>query len=172
MRTRRPFSPDEVDRIVVHGSRATVEHVGWPYVADGITAAQLNLPFCVATLICAGDVFVDQFDDAQIVDPARLALAGRVRVVEDPAITARGALYRHMVQVELFLKGGTSLMAIVEAPRGSERQFASDTEVVDKYKTLAQKVLSPAKVAALRDAVLGMETLPDARRIPTLLSAI
>ncbi len=106
MRARRPFSPADVDRIVVHGSRATVEHAGWPYVPDGITAAQLNLPFCVATLLYAGEVFVDQFDAAQVVDPARLALAERVRVVEDPAITARGAASRHMVHVELFLNGG------------------------------------------------------------------
>jgi 2-methylcitrate dehydratase PrpD len=161
--------PADVDRIVVHGSRATVEHVGWPYVADGITAAQLNLPFCVATLICAGEVFVNQFDGTQVVDPARVALAERVRVVEDPAITARGAACRHMVQVELLLKDGTTLTEIVEAPRGSERRFASDAEVVGKYETLARKALSPAKVAALRDAVLAMDTLPDARQILDLL---
>lgn len=45
MRARRPFSADEVDRVVVHGSEATVEHVGWKYRPDGVTAAQLNLPF-------------------------------------------------------------------------------------------------------------------------------
>jgi 2-methylcitrate dehydratase PrpD len=71
MQGRRPFSPDEVDRILVHGSRATVEHVGWRYVPEGITAAQLNLPFCVATLLCEGDVFVDQFDAKAAVDPRR-----------------------------------------------------------------------------------------------------
>ena len=170
MQAKHPFSPDDVDRIVVHGSRATVDHVGWPYVPDGITAAQLNLPFCVATLICAGEVFVDQFDDTQVVDPARVALAARVHVVEDPAITARGAACRHMVKVELFLKDGTTLSETVEAPRGSERQFASEAEVVDKYETLAQKVLPPARVAALRDAVLALEKLPDARQILILLS--
>jgi aconitate decarboxylase len=172
MQARHPFSPPDVDRIVVHGSRATVEHVGWPYVPDGITAAQLNLPFCVATLICAGEVFVDQFDSTQIVDPARVALAARVRVVEDPAITARGAAYRHMVRVELLLKDGTALTEIVEAPRGSERQFASDADVVGKYETLAQKALSPSRAAALRDAVLAMDTLPDARQLLALLSPI
>jgi 2-methylcitrate dehydratase PrpD len=170
MRARRPFAPDDVDRVVVHGSRATVEHAGWPYVPDGITAAQLNLPFCAATLICAGEVFVDQFDGTQVVEPARVALAGRVCVVEDPAITARGAAYRHMVQVELFLKDGATLTETVETARGSERRFASDTEVVAKYETLAHKVLSPARAAALRDAVLGMDTLSDARQIPALLS--
>jgi aconitate decarboxylase len=139
-------------------------------VPDGITAAQLNLPFCVATLVCAGGVFVDQFDAAQVVDPARVALARRVRVVEDPAITARGAAYRHMVQVELLLKDGTTLTETVEAPRGSERRFASDAEIVGKFETLARKVLSPDKVAALRDAVLGMDRLPEARQILALLS--
>ncbi len=47
--------------IVVHGSQVTVDHVGWPYRPEGLTAAQLNLPFCVATLLLEGDVFVDQF---------------------------------------------------------------------------------------------------------------
>jgi hypothetical protein len=58
----------------------------------------------------------------------------------------------------------------VEAPRGSERRFASDAEIVDKYETLAKKILSPAKVAALRDAVLGMDMLPDPRQVLALLS--
>ena len=58
---RRPFTPAEVDKIVVHGSQVTVDHVGWPYRPEGLTSAQLNLPFCVATLLIEGDVFVDQF---------------------------------------------------------------------------------------------------------------
>src|ERR1700682_1790611 len=27
---RRPFTLDEIERIVVHGSQVTVDHVGWP----------------------------------------------------------------------------------------------------------------------------------------------
>ena len=98
-----------------------------------------------------------------------MALAARVRVEEDPAITARGAAYRHMVRVELRLKDGTMLADTVEAPRGSERQFASDAEVVGKYETLARKVLSPSRVAALRDAVLDLERLADARQLLAVL---
>ena len=43
-------------KIVVHGSQVTVDHVGWPYRPEGLTSAQLNLPFCVATLLLEGDV--------------------------------------------------------------------------------------------------------------------
>ena len=58
---RRPFTTDEFDKIVVHGSRVTVDHVGWPYKPEGLTSAQLNLPYCVATLLIEGDCFVEQF---------------------------------------------------------------------------------------------------------------
>ena len=54
IRARRPFALDELDKIVVHGSQVTVDHVGWPYRPDSMTTAQLNLPFCVATLLDRG----------------------------------------------------------------------------------------------------------------------
>src|SRR5258705_213896 len=61
IRKRRPFTLSELGRIVVHGSRVTADHVGWPYKPEGLTSAQLNLPYCVATLLLEGDVFVGQF---------------------------------------------------------------------------------------------------------------
>ncbi|MBO0752480.1 MAG: MmgE/PrpD family protein, partial [Bradyrhizobiaceae bacterium] len=88
---RRPFAGQDITRITVYGSQATVDHVGWPYRPQGLTSAQMNLPFCVATLVTEGDAFVDQFDEAAVTDPRRMALAGKVKVVHDPAITARGA---------------------------------------------------------------------------------
>src|SRR5205809_4136178 len=66
IRRRHPFALDELDGIVVHGSQVTVDHVGWPYRPQGLTSAQLNLPYCVATLLLEGDVFVDQFTEAAV----------------------------------------------------------------------------------------------------------
>ena len=40
-----------------------------PIKPEGMTSAQLNLPFCVATLLLEGDVFVDQFRDDMVADP-------------------------------------------------------------------------------------------------------
>jgi hypothetical protein len=57
---RRPFTI-ELDKIVVRGSQVTVDHVGWPCKPEGLTSAQLNLPFCIATLLLEGDAFLDQF---------------------------------------------------------------------------------------------------------------
>ena len=169
MRARRPFAAADVDHIVVYSSQVTVEHVGWKYIPEGITSAQLNLPFCVATLLIAGDVFVDQFDDKQIVDPARMAFAEKVTVLEDPDITKRGAKYRQMVRVELFLKDGTVLKETVEAPRGSEERFASKDDVVEKFEKLAGHVVPAKQVASIRDAVLNLEKMPDSTKLAHLL---
>ncbi len=99
MQGRHPFGPGDVERIVVHGSQVTMDHVGWKYRPEGLTSAQLNLPFCVATLLIEGDCFVDQFSETIVADKARMALAEHVQVCHDAAITARGSKFRHMVRV-------------------------------------------------------------------------
>jgi 2-methylcitrate dehydratase PrpD len=170
MRDGHPFGADDVDRIVVHASQVTVEHAGWKYRPEGLTSAQLNLAYCVATLLLEGDVFVDQFSEEMVADPARMALAEKVEVLEDPEITAKGRAYRHLVRVELYLRDGTRLEETVEAQRGSEKRFASEADIVDKYEKLARHALPESQVHMLRDAVLGLEEIDDAGRIARLLT--
>src|SRR5215216_1312788 len=126
MQKRRPFTLDELDRIVVHGSQVTADHVGWPYKPEGLTAAQLNMPFCVATLMLEGDVFVSQFIEKAVHDRARIELSRKVEVVHDPAITALGSKFRHKVRVDIHLRNGFLMSETREAPRGSEHSFDFD----------------------------------------------
>jgi len=170
IQAKRPFSVEEIDHIVVHASQVTADHVGWKYRPEGVTAAQLNLPFCVATLLLEGDVFVDQFHEAIVANPARMALAERVNVVADPEITAKGSKFRHLVRVEILLRDGTVLEQTVEAPRGSERRFATEEQVVGKFQKLAASVLPASQVASIRDAVLNLEKLPVVATLARLLA--
>jgi len=171
IQARRPFSIEELKKIVVYGSQVTVDHVGWAYRPEGLTSAQLNLPFCVATLLLEGDVFVDQFKEDCVHNAERIALSRRVECIEDPAITALGSRYRHKVRVQVHLTDGTSYEETVEAPRGSEKSFASEADIVDKFMKLAVKTISREQAKALADAVLHMEDLPDARSLINLLAA-
>jgi 2-methylcitrate dehydratase PrpD len=172
LRAERPFGADDIERIVVHAARVTVDHAGWPYRPEGLTAAQLNLSYCVATLLLEDDVFVDQFTEPAVSDARRMALATRVEVREDPAITARGSRFRHTVRVEVHLRGGTRLDATVEAARGSEQHFAGEEEIVEKFTKLASHTLSPRRVEALRDAVLDLPRIGDATMLARLLGQV
>ena len=170
MQEEHSFGANDVEKIVVHCTQATAVHVGWKYKPEGMTSAQLNLPYCVATLLLDGDVFVDQFSDAKVADPARMALAEKVDVREDPAYTAQGSKSRHLVRVEVHLKGGKKMERIVAAGRGNEHNFASEADVVAKFEKLAVHALPKAQVGELRDAMLSIEKLADAGRIGELLA--
>jgi aconitate decarboxylase len=170
MQARHPFGPSDVERIVVHGSQVTMDHVGWKYRPEGLTSAQLNLPFCVATLLIEGDCFVDQFSDAIVADAARMALAEKVEVQHDAGITARGSKFRHMVRVEVHLKDGTRMEQTVEAPRGSETSFASEADIVQKFKKLATHTVSDVKADAVVNLVLGADKLARADEIAAALA--
>jgi aconitate decarboxylase len=169
IRARRPFKLGEIEAIVVHGSQVTVDHVGWPYRPEGLTSAQLNLPFCLATLLIEGDVFVDEFKSDCVTDPARIELSRKVKVVHDPAITALGAGFRHKTRVEVHLRDGTVEREGRDAPRGSEQSFASADDIIVKFRKLARASMADAQQDALIAAVLGLEKLADSRELIALL---
>ena len=170
LQSEHRFGPEDVDRIEVHGSQVTADHVGWKYEPRGLTAAQLNLPFCVATLLLEGDCFVDQFNEACVTDERRIALSERVEVRADPAITARGAKFRHTVRVQVQLKDGRRLERGADTPRGGDANFAPAADIVDKFEKLAAHALPKNRVAELRDAILGLEKLEDAAELAALMS--
>jgi aconitate decarboxylase len=171
MQKKTPFGADDIASIVVHGSQVTVEHVGWPYQPQGLVSAQLNLPFCVATLLLEGDVFVDQFTDDVVDDKRRIELSEKISVVHDPSITARGSNYRHMVRVEVRLNNGVKLEQTVEAPRGSENSFASEADIVQKFRKLATHVIGDAKADSIVNLVLDAEKLDRSEQIARALAS-
>ncbi|MGN6748345.1 MAG: MmgE/PrpD family protein [Xanthobacteraceae bacterium] len=169
IRNRHSFTAADIDRIIVHASQVTVDHAGWAYRPEGLTAAQLNLPFCAATLILTGDAFVDQFTADCVNDHARIELSRKVQVIHDPAITALGAAHRHRVRVEVHLRDGAVEHEARDAPRGSEQDFASDAQIIDKFRKLTRATLAEQQQNALIETVLRLEQLPDSRALIALL---
>ena len=169
IRKRHPFTAAEIERIVVHASQVTVDHAGWSYRPEGLTAAQLNLPFCAATLILTGDAFVDQFTSDCVNDRSRIELSRKVEVVHDPAITALGAAHRHQVRVAAHFRDGAVERESRDAPRGSEQNFASEAQIIDKFCKLTRATLKEQQQNALIEAVLRLEQLPDCRGMIDLL---
>ena len=170
LQARHPFGAEDVARILVRGSRVTMDHVGWPYIPQGMTSAQLNLPYCVATLLLDGDVFVDQFTEEKVADPDRMRIAAKVQVAEDPEITALGSSHRHMVHVTVELKDGTRMDETVVAPRGSEVSFATAEDVIAKFSKLASRRLPEARVEQIADQVMHAERMPSAAALVRLLN--
>jgi aconitate decarboxylase len=169
LRGERPFTAEEVEKVVVHVSEVAKEHCGWEYRPQGVTSAQLNMSYCVATMLLEGEVFVDQFSEKMVADPARLALLKKVDVRHDPDITARGRAYRHMVRVEVHLKNGSVLKKTMEKKLGSDT-FPAAGRVIAKFETLARHALPQPQVQEVLDAVMNLDKLADAAALARLLT--
>jgi len=87
------FGPDDVDKIVVHGSQATSNTpAGNTGRRDARGAAQSF--YCVATLLLEGDVFVDQFSTTSCPIPNAWR-SPKDRGCARTRITALGSKFRH-----------------------------------------------------------------------------
>ena len=170
IKSRRPFVTDEITQITVWGSQVTIDHVGWPYEPQGLTSAQLNLPFCIATLLLEGDVSPSQFDATCITDEKRINLSRKVRCIHDPEITARGSKLRHMVHVEILFFDGTSEKQTREFQRGSELDFADDDTVIKKFKSLTNEKITAEQQDRIIDSTLSIERLKNVKPFINLIT--
>jgi len=172
MQQERHFGAADVKKMIVNGSQVTMDHVGWTYCSQGLTSAQLNLPYCVATWLLEGDCFVDQFTEAMVADLQRMLLAEKVEVRHDAEITARGLKLRHMVRVERELNDGTRMSRVVEAGRGNEKNFASEADVVEKFHKLAAWAIPKVQAEQVVGWFMTIEKCSDASELPRLLTPL
>jgi len=169
LRERRPFASEEVRGVTVRCTRATLEHVGWRYQPSSMTAAQMNLSFGIAAMIEHGDAFVDQYTEENIRSPRLLDLAQRVSVVNEPAFDALGPRHRHHVELTVeFLDGSRETETVIAALGSPARPLPND-RIADKFDRLARAVLGPEQAEALKERVLHLEEIEDARTLGHLL---
>lgn len=113
--------------------------------------ADHSLPYCTAVALLDGDVTLDSFSPQRLSDPVVLDLTSRIRVLRDPELTKR---YPHGIPNRLVatLADGRQMTAENEFPRGHDQNPMTDGEVMEKFRKLANGVLS----AAAQDRVLNL----------------
>ncbi len=119
-------------------------------------AAKFSLPFALATTLINGAATVQAFRDGARTDAAILALAGRVEVREDPALTAQLPGLRP-ARVAVTLADGRRLTAQVLTNRGDTEDPYTPEEVREKFRELAGPVWGPEQLAAITEAVAGLD---------------
>jgi 2-methylcitrate dehydratase PrpD len=136
-------------------------HSGWEYRANGATAAQMSIPYCVASMLWHGDVSADRFTEAAINDPDVIDLARRVRVVGDEHIDALGPAQRYTVRIELRTSDDRIVTGeAADRPGGPTRPLSPQT-VRDKFDGLVSPILGERGANTVTDHVDRLETLND-----------
>lgn len=152
---------EDVAEVEIQVSTATAKHVGWPYVPDTVTTAQMNLPFITAVVLTDGDAFVDQFTDERIMDPTLAEFTSRVHVVADPAIDALGDGARHKTRLTVEMLDGRRFNASRDHAHGSACDPMTTDEVRVKFARLVGHLLAQDATARLEHVIATLDHAPQ-----------
>ena len=150
-------APDDVASIVVTTSDYQKVHAGWPYVPGNVMAAQMNMPFCLATLLLKRRVFVDEFSDESVRDPGILRWVERISVRSDPAQDAGDRTAR----VDVQLRNGKRLSATRRHATGHPSGPPVERELMTKFEALAGRALPRAALQRIVDLTDRLGELAD-----------
>ncbi len=158
------FAPSDIARIDVGMSAFQAGMRGGKTIASRADA-QMSLPYALAARLEYGKVGLDELERAAWSAPAIARWLALTHVEVDPAMEAEAE-----PAVTLTLSDGRAFRETVEFPLGSRENPMSDAAVIAKFMALAGRVLPEERCREIRDFVMALDTIPDARRLPVLLS--
>ncbi len=129
--------------------------------------AQFSIGFSVAVALLDGNALIFQYTDERLADTAVKSLMQRIRVMADPALD-EGYPQRRGARVEIQLADGRRKSHAVNNARGEPEWPLSADEIRNKFMTLAGPRLGGG-AAALADAVMKLDRLPDVSELAPLL---
>lgn len=152
----------------------TVETYGLAVELDdkaprNVLAAKFSLPFAIATRLVTRRTTVESFAAARVADPATRSLAARVRLTENPEMTARLPDQRP-ARVRITMADGRVLTAGTDTNRGDWADPFPEAALHEKFRSLAARLWPDDVAEALWQAALGLDTAPDTGAFLGLLS--
>lgn len=150
--------PDQIERIDV---------ASYLYAAElddqsprNTLAGKFSVPFAVATRLVRGSSAVENFTWDAVRDSRVQAMAKRVFVSEDKAMSAKLPQFRP-ARVALKLIDGRTLSESVEANRGDDQDPYSRDELTGKYFSLAGRVWPHDVADEVRKKILALADIKD-----------
>jgi len=168
LRDEHRFSVEDIEKVHVYNSELVNLQCGFEYAPMGALQAQMSMQYCVARALMDGMLFLDQFSEKKLAEPAALDLAGRVIFVLDEEIN-RIYPREYPSVVEIIMKDGRKLKARVNMPKGSPANPVTWEDVQQKFTMLSLPVIGEQNVAALVEMIAYIETVRDVGKITDLL---
>jgi hypothetical protein len=76
-----------------------------------------------------------------------------------------------MVRVDVKFIDGARESETVDAPRGSEQKFASEADVVEKFRKLARRAVADAQAELIVELTLQCDKLDDVGELVSALAS-
>jgi 2-methylcitrate dehydratase PrpD len=158
--------PEEIDRIEIttYGFASVMRNPHPP----NYFASKYSLPHAASVMVLTGRADHAALDDAALENPLVVSLRHKIHIAEDESMTAKTPALRP-ARVTVHLVDGRSVTHAVDSHRGDFNQPFSTSEIHGKFDSLAGEVLTREGVAALRNAVMDMDSLDDTRTLVSIM---
>ena len=163
-----PIKADDIESILTLVTEPAVPLICEPAdvkrAPDSSYGAQFSLPYAVACCIIRNRFGLDELEEPSYTDPALRKLAAKVSYQIDPN---SGFPKFRSGEVIVRMKNGKEYSkresVLPDEP-------ASESEIVDKFMINVEPVMNKARAEKIRDILLNLEKLADARMLTALLS--
>ncbi|MGD8523499.1 MAG: MmgE/PrpD family protein [Desulfobacterales bacterium] len=160
------FDVQDVDQITVW-TYDPATRLSWNAPVNGY-AAKHSIPYNVAVRLVRGSNDLTAYSDEVVSDPPVQATAQKVKVLEDPKLTAMLPDVRP-ARVEVKLLSGEIFTETVERPMGGFDRPLSDQELIEKFNQLAGMILRPSAISSLEHMLQHLPDLEDVGMLSPLL---
>lgn len=171
LRAERALDADDIERIDIAIPNGSFKAVGFPYTPTSVTSAQMNLQFCVATMLLEGDVFFEHFTEERIADAHVLDLVSRIGVRHDPALDQTANTKPRDTIMDITLRSGETIS------RRQDRYLVGfgeddnlERRVAAKFRRTTDGRLSPADQDRLIELCRSLDTLENIAPIVSILA--
>src|SRR5437016_664355 len=164
--------PEQVEKIQVRSLARAADILSDPskYDPRSKETADHSLPFVIAAALVDRQVTPAQFEMNKIMDPTIRAQLKKVEVVADPEIEkVFPALQRVIVNITTI--DGRKLSKQLDYPKGDPRNPLSDAEIEEKFRALAEGVLSAKAQNKLIEAIWNLEKCGSVAKLMALMKA-
>jgi 2-methylcitrate dehydratase len=164
--------PDEVEKIQIRSLARAADILSDPSKYDPRTkeTADHSLPYVIAAALVDRQVTPAQFEMKKIMDPTIRAQLKKVEVIGDPEIEKVFPALQRVI-VKITTTDGREFSKQLDYPKGDPRNPLSDAEIEEKFRALAEGVLSTKAQDNLIDAIWHLEKVASVSKLMALMKA-
>ncbi|MGO9402667.1 MAG: MmgE/PrpD family protein [Terriglobales bacterium] len=163
---------ENVEKVQIRSLARAADILSDPSKYDPHTreTADHSLPYVIAVALVDRQVTPAQFAMKKIMDPTIRAQLKKVEVVADPEIEKVFPALQRVI-VNITTSDGRKFLKQLDYPKGDPQNPLSDAEIEEKFRALAEGVLSANAQGKLIDAIWNLEKCTSATKLMALMIA-
>ena len=158
LKNRYHLKADEVDEISCEVARFCLDAAGQKEPKTGL-AGKFSIYYCAALPLIEEAAGEDKFTDKKVQSSQMVALRKKVRARVNPALKDTEA------RVTIATKDGKKYSTFINKPKGDPRNPPTDSELENKFRSLAVNILPQRKIDALIEMIWNLDKVKNLGRL-------